>query len=172
MIIKQINKLLNILGSYLLFLFITLKTLIKEGCNKSFLLKQIEHLGINSIIICVVTGGFSGAVMALQSYKGFQQFGGHHLIGMIVALTLTRELGPVLTGLMVAGRVGAGIASEIGSMKVTEQIDALQVLHIQHPDLHLRMIPSHQSLGNQDSWLSVPSNPHAMDLSMYRQVAT
>lgn len=130
MIIEQINKLLNILGNYLLFLFIALKTLIKEGCNKSFLLKQIEHLGINSIIICVVTGGFSGAVMALQSYKGFQQFGGHHLIGMIVALTLTRELGPVLTGLMVAGRVGAGIASEIGSMKVTEQIDALQVLHI------------------------------------------
>ena len=68
--------------------------------------------------------------MAVQSYKGFQQFGGHHLIGVVVALTLTRELGPVLTGLMVAGRAGAGMASEIGTMRVTEQIDALQTLQV------------------------------------------
>jgi phospholipid/cholesterol/gamma-HCH transport system permease protein len=94
------------------------------------LIKQLDQLGVKSITICAITGCFSGAVMAIQSYRGFQKFGGQHLIGVVVALTLVRELGPVLTGLMVAGRVGAGITSEIGSMKVTEQIDALETLHV------------------------------------------
>ncbi len=102
----------------------------KNGFKTNLLLNQLDQLGVKSINICSITGAFSGAVMVIQSYRGFQKFGGHHLVGVVVAITLVRELGPVLTGLMVAGRVGAGIASEIGSMKVTEQIDALETLHV------------------------------------------
>ena len=121
---------LKSLGIFFIYSNKVLKTLINQGFDQDSLIKQLDNLGVKSINICVITGTFSGAVMAIQSYRGFQKFGGHHLIGVVVALTLVRELGPVLTGLMVAGRVGAGIASEIGSMKVTEQIDALETLHI------------------------------------------
>ncbi len=117
-------------GTFLIFTGKVIKTILSQGFEQKLFIKQLDQLGVKSITICVITGCFSGAVMAIQSYRGFQKFGGQHLIGVVVALTLVRELGPVLTGLMVAGRVGAGIASEIGSMKVTEQIDALETLHV------------------------------------------
>jgi len=88
----------------------------------------MERVGIESLPIAALTGMFAGAVLALQIYDGFSQFGTENMIGPIVALTLTRELGPVLTGLMVAGRSGSGIAAEIGTMQITEQIDALETL--------------------------------------------
>ena len=75
-----------------------------------------------------MTAVFSGAVLALQSYTGFSRFSAESSIATVVVLSITRELGPVLAGLMVAGRVGASIAAEIGTMKVTEQIDALFTL--------------------------------------------
>jgi len=75
-----------------------------------------------------MTAFFSGAVLALQSYTGFSRFSAESSIATVVVLSITRELGPVLAGLMVAGRVGAAIAAEIGTMKVTEQIDALYTL--------------------------------------------
>lgn len=118
------------LGNFFIFTGKVLNALRTQGVEQKIFIKQLDQLGVKSITICVITGCFSGAVMAIQSYRGFQKFGGQHLIGVVVALTLVRELGPVLTGLMVAGRVGAGIASEIGSMKVTEQIDALETLHV------------------------------------------
>ncbi len=118
------------LGQFVVFAGKAVDTFCKHGVEQGLLIKQLDQLGVKSITICAITGCFSGAVMAIQSYRGFQKFGGQHLIGVVVALTLVRELGPVLTGLMVAGRVGAGITSEIGSMKVTEQIDALETLHV------------------------------------------
>jgi phospholipid/cholesterol/gamma-HCH transport system permease protein len=127
------------LGMFFIFTGKVFKTLLRQGVEQKLFIKQLDQLGVKSITICVITGCFSGAVMAIQSYRGFQKFGGQHLIGVVVALTLVRELGPVLTGLMVAGRVGAGIASEIGSMKVTEQIDALETLHV-HP-INFLIIP-------------------------------
>jgi phospholipid/cholesterol/gamma-HCH transport system permease protein len=75
-----------------------------------------------------MTAVFSGAVLALQSYTGFSRFSAESSIATVVVLSITRELGPVLAGLMVAGRVGASIAAEMGTMKVTEQIDALFTL--------------------------------------------
>ncbi len=117
-------------GIFTIFVGKVLNTLKKKGVEQNLLIKQLDQLGVKSVTICAITGCFSGAVMAIQSYRGFQKYGGQHLIGVVVALTLVRELGPVLTGLMVAGRVGAGITSEIGSMKVTEQIDALETLHV------------------------------------------
>lgn len=94
------------------------------------LLEQIERIGIDSINIVVLTGTFSGMVFALQSYIGFSRIGGEQFIGSVVALGMARELGPVLTGLMVTGRVCSAIAAELGTMRISEQIDALTTLRI------------------------------------------
>jgi len=92
------------------------------------LLKQIEEVGIKSIPVVLITGTFTGMVLALQSYTGFKRFNAEAFVGTVVALSMTRELGPVLSGLMVSGRVGSAMAAELGTMQVTEQIDALYTL--------------------------------------------
>jgi phospholipid/cholesterol/gamma-HCH transport system permease protein len=89
---------------------------------------QMDYIGVGSMPIVVLTGFFSGAVMALQMSRALAQYGQVGRTGMIVAISLVRELGPDLTALMVAGRNSSGIASELGSMKVTEQIDAMRAL--------------------------------------------
>lgn len=89
---------------------------------------QILQIGFFSLPVVGMTAIFSGAVLALQSYTGFSRFSAESSIATVVVLSITRELGPVLAGLMVAGRVGASIAAEIGTMRVTEQIDALYTL--------------------------------------------
>ena len=94
------------------------------------LLKQIEYVGVKSIPVVLITGGFTGMVLALQSYTGFKRFNAEAFVGTVVALSMTRELGPVLSGLMVSGRVGSAMAAELGTMQVTEQIDALYTLAI------------------------------------------
>ncbi len=94
----------------------------------SLILRQIISIGYFSLPVVAMTAVFSGAVLALQSYTGFSRFSAESSIATVVVLSITRELGPVLAGLMVAGRVGASIAAEIGTMKVTEQIDALFTL--------------------------------------------
>ena len=94
------------------------------------LLKQVEYVGIKSIPVVLITGGFTGMVLALQSYTGFKRFNAEAFVGTVVALSMTRELGPVLSGLMVSGRVGSAMAAELGTMQVTEQIDALYTLAI------------------------------------------
>ena len=90
--------------------------------------KQMEFIGVKSLWVVIVTGGFTGMVLALQTYYGFRRFSSEGLVGATVALSMTRELGPVLTGLMVTGRAGSAIAAELGTMRVTEQIDALTVM--------------------------------------------
>lgn len=90
--------------------------------------QQMDSIGVNSVFIVVLTGFFTGMVLALQSAATLQTFGATLYIGRLVSASMIRELGPVLAGLMVAGRVGSGIAAEIGSMRVTEQIDALNTL--------------------------------------------
>lgn len=91
-------------------------------------LLQMDMIGVGSLLIVVLTGFFTGAVLALQSAKSLKSFGAVGLTGQLVALSLIKELGPVLTALMVAGRNGSGIASELGSMVVTEQISAMRAL--------------------------------------------
>lgn len=90
--------------------------------------QQIVGIGYGSQAVVVVTGAFTGAVFTAQSYFKFKDFGIESTIGGIVSVSLCRELGPVLAGLMVTGRVGASMAAEIGTMKVSEQIDALRVM--------------------------------------------
>jgi phospholipid/cholesterol/gamma-HCH transport system permease protein len=92
------------------------------------IIKQMEFVGVKSIFVVILTGIFTGGVLALQSHYGFSLFGAESLVGSIVALAMTRELGPVLTALMVNGRAGSAMAAELGTMRVTEQIDALSVM--------------------------------------------
>jgi phospholipid/cholesterol/gamma-HCH transport system permease protein len=89
---------------------------------------QADLIGVGSLPIVVLTGMFTGMVLALQSANTLSRFGQLPLIGQLVSLSMIRELGPVLTSLMVAGRNASGMASELGSMKVTEQIDAMRAL--------------------------------------------
>ena len=91
-------------------------------------IQQADIIGVGSLPIVVLTGFFTGAVLALQTSSTLQQFGSLSLIGQLVSFSMVRELGPVLTGLMVAGRNASGMASELGSMQVTEQIDAMRAL--------------------------------------------
>jgi phospholipid/cholesterol/gamma-HCH transport system permease protein len=90
--------------------------------------EQCMQVGVYSIPVVLITGAFTGMVLALQTASAFRLFGAENLIASVVAISMTRELGPVLAGLMVAGRVGSAMAAELGTMRVTEQIDALHTL--------------------------------------------
>jgi phospholipid/cholesterol/gamma-HCH transport system permease protein len=93
-------------------------------------LNQMDELGVKSLSITGITAFVTGGVLALQTAYSLEAFGGKTFVGRIVALSLVRELGPILTALMVAGRVGSGITAELGSMTVTEQVDALRTMAI------------------------------------------
>jgi phospholipid/cholesterol/gamma-HCH transport system permease protein len=92
------------------------------------ILRQIVYMGYYSLPVVGLTAIFTGMVLALQSYTGFSRFNAESAVATVVVLSVTRELGPVIAGLMVAGRVGAAMAAEIGTMRVTDQIDALTTL--------------------------------------------
>lgn len=92
------------------------------------IVEQLDAIGAGSLTVVLLTGFFTGAVLALQSGMTLDQFGARPFVGRLVSASMIKELGPVLTGLMLAGRVGSGIAAELGSMMVTEQIAALRAL--------------------------------------------
>ncbi len=94
------------------------------------LFKQLEFIGVNSSFIIILTGMFTGAVLALQTGKAFKIFNAESITGAVVAVSLLRELSPVISGLMIAARCGSAMAAEIGTMRVTQQIDALQVMSV------------------------------------------
>ena len=125
---RRTSSFLSEVGSVLIFLVQTLRWTFSRPFYVKSVLKQMEQIGFNSIPVVITTALSTGMVLALQSYTGFKRFGAETLIGTVVTLSMTRELGPVLTGLMVAGRAGAAMAAELGTMKVTEQIDALETL--------------------------------------------
>lgn len=111
-----------------------LKSVLRFRIRFAELLKQIAFIGVRSQAVVIITGGFTGAVFAAQAYYKFNQLGLATATGPVVSLAMCRELGPVLAGLMVAGRAGASMAAEIGSMKVTEQIDALRAMGVSPTD--------------------------------------
>lgn len=119
---------LSKLGKMAVFTFNASKSCFTPPFYPKLILKQFLQIGYYSLPVVGLTAIFSGAVLALQSYSGFSRFNAESTIATVVVLSITRELGPVLAGLMVAGRVGASMAAEIGTMKVTEQIDALRTL--------------------------------------------
>ena len=90
--------------------------------------RQMVRIGVDSLPVVGLTAMFTGMVMALQTYRGFERFHAEGYVGSVVALSLTRELAPVLAGLIIAGRIASSLAAEIGTMRVTEQIDALYAM--------------------------------------------
>jgi phospholipid/cholesterol/gamma-HCH transport system permease protein len=123
-------EIFNAFGGFALFCIKAIRTLFTTRFKVFRTLEQMQQIGVNSLSIIILTGTFTGMVLAFQSYIGFHRFGGEEFIGPVVALGLVRELGPVLSGLMVTGRAGSAIAAEIGTMQITEQVDALRTLGI------------------------------------------
>jgi phospholipid/cholesterol/gamma-HCH transport system permease protein len=126
----------NRTGAFALFVLDALTHAFRPPFYVRSLLVQALHIGFYSLPMVGMTALFTGAVLALQSYTGFSRFNAESSIAAVVVISITRELGPVLGGLMVAGRVGAAIAAEIGAMRVTQQIDALVTLSV-HPIKYL-----------------------------------
>jgi phospholipid/cholesterol/gamma-HCH transport system permease protein len=125
---RAVLALLAEIGRVVLFI----RYALLEGLTPTYygrqILEQIWRIGYNSLPVVGLTAFFTGGALALQIYLGSSRFNAEGLVASIVALGITRELGPVLAGLMVAGRVGASVAAELGTMRVTEQIDALVTL--------------------------------------------
>lgn len=127
---KSVLDLIKGLGEFTNFTMGTIYWTFKPPYRFILLFDQIYFIGNKSIFIIFLTASFTGAVFAFQIYSGFKAINTDSYIGPIVAIALAKELAPVLSGLVVAGRCGAAMAAQIGSMKVTEQIDALEVMGI------------------------------------------
>jgi phospholipid/cholesterol/gamma-HCH transport system permease protein len=121
---------LHDLGRMGLFLLQTLLGIFRRPFRFNALVKQIRLIGANSLPVIVFTGAFTGMVLGLQGYYTLRKFGSESLLGSAVALSLFRELGPVLTALMVTGRAGSAMCAEIGIMRNSEQLDALECMSI------------------------------------------
>ncbi|TVR01666.1 MAG: ABC transporter permease [Desulfovibrionales bacterium] len=117
-------------GRIILLLMEALGWLFRPPWRWRLFFKQLEFIGVNSVFVVALTSLFTGMVLALQTYYAFRMFSAETLVGATVALSMARELGPVITALMVTGRAGSAIAAEIGTMRVTEQVDALSVMAI------------------------------------------
>jgi phospholipid/cholesterol/gamma-HCH transport system permease protein len=125
---KSILHLFSFAGGSLGLLLTTCRSLVKPPFHFDLFLEQCYTLGIRSCSLVFITALSTGFVMALQFGYGLERFGGKLYVPKVVGMSIMRELGPVLTCLMLAGRVGSGIAAEIGSMNVTQQIDAIRAL--------------------------------------------
>ncbi|HEY4106487.1 MAG TPA: ABC transporter permease [Polyangiaceae bacterium] len=117
-------------GSVLALTGETLVWLIRPPYRIAQLLQAMEFIGVGSLFIVALTGIFSGMVLALQTTYSLRQFGAEGVVGQIVAVSLTREISPVFTALMVTARAGSAMAAELGNMRVTEQIDALVTMAV------------------------------------------
>ncbi|SNZ12056.1 MlaE family lipid ABC transporter permease subunit [Hydrogenobacter hydrogenophilus] len=122
-VIEEIGRgvILTLMGVYFMFL---------RPPKRVHFIKQLAYLGAETVPVVVITSIFSGGVIALQTYSTFHRFNAEFLIGAVVAISMGRELGPVLASLMVVARVGSAMTANIGTMRITEQIDALEVMGI------------------------------------------
>jgi len=117
-------------GHMTVFLGTTLYWTVRPPLKVGRLLRQISFTGAKSVPLIVLTGGFTGMILGLQVYYTLRKFGADAYLGPAVALSLIRELGPVLSALMITGRAGSAIAAEIGIMRITEQVDALESMSL------------------------------------------
>jgi len=115
-------------GRYAMMAGKILSLLRKPPWYPRLIFQQSEQVGVQSMPVVMLTALFTGMVLALQSYVAFHRFGADSMVAVVVSLSMVRELGPVLVGIMVAGRVGASFAAELGTMRVSEQVDALWTL--------------------------------------------
>jgi phospholipid/cholesterol/gamma-HCH transport system permease protein len=125
---RVVLSFLSSVGRLTMFMLAALSHCIRPPFYPRIIVRQMVEIGYYSLPVVGLTGVFAGMVLALQSYTGFARFSAEGAIANVVVLSITRELGPVLAGLMVAGRIGASMAAETGTMRVTEQIDALTTL--------------------------------------------
>src|SRR5919201_166618 len=121
---------LQYLGEVVLLAADTFRSIFTRKLRWKLFLTQIVEVGLLSQLVVVITGAFTGAVFSAQTFFQFNKLGMGSAVGAVVSVAICRELGPVLTALMVTGRVGAAMSAEIGTMKVTEQIDALRALAV------------------------------------------
>lgn len=173
----------------LTFLFVdAIKRLLTSRLEVKEVLAQMAFVGVNSIPIVVLTGFFSGAVLSLYISTFLLKYGATSFVGATVALSMTREIGPVLAGIMVAARCGSAMAAQIGTMAVTEQVDALKMLSV-HPTNYLvvpRVVASVLMLpilglacmwaGSFGGWLvatneGVPSGAYLNSVNQYTQLS-
>ncbi|MEM7248097.1 MAG: ABC transporter permease [Acidobacteriota bacterium] len=124
----QLEAFLTWVGGMVLLAGRSLRSLLTERLEWRTLLVQLDRVGVRSLSIVLLTASFTGMVVALQTAYALERFGAKHVVGLVVAQSLVREMGPVLTALLVGGRVGAGITAELASMSVTEQVDAMVAL--------------------------------------------
>ena len=125
---RKVTTLSEYVGGLVLLLMQTIGWVFVPPLKRRQLVEQMEHMGVNSFLIVFLTAFFTGIVLAFQTAYTMRQMSAEIYIASLVSLSMTRELGPVLTALVVAARVGASVTAEIGTMKVTEQIDALETL--------------------------------------------
>lgn len=123
-------KLLESVGNATLITLKAFYFLIRKPPKLKHFIEQLSYLGAETIPVVVVTSLFTGGVIALQTYSTFSRFNAESMIGIVVALSMGRELGPVLTALMVVARVGSAMTANIGTMRISEQIDALEVMAV------------------------------------------
>lgn len=129
-LIEPVVSVLELVGSVLALTGETLVWLIRPPYRVGQLLLAMEFIGVQSVFIVALTGVFSGMVLALQTTYSLRDFGAEGVVGQVVAVSLTREIAPVFSALMVAARGGSAMAAELGNMRVTEQIDALVTMAV------------------------------------------
>jgi phospholipid/cholesterol/gamma-HCH transport system permease protein len=123
-------KVIRNLGHFGLFCLNVLKTLATQGFNPHSTFFQMNHIGVNSGYVVIITGLAIGAVLALHSYNALHRFNGEQFIGSLIYFSMTREFGAMISAIMVAARAGSSITAEIGTMQISEQVDALTTLSI------------------------------------------
>src|SRR6266700_5695987 len=121
-------RLFEQIGRWFTMLWRTVRWSVRPPFEVREWLRQMVRVGVDSVPVVFLTTMFTGMVLALETYNGFQRVHAENFVGSVVALAMLRELAPVLVGLMVTGRVGSSMAAEIGTMRVTEQLDALKAL--------------------------------------------
>jgi len=130
MVIKLFNFFVVSLGKFTIFHLDVLKLMFSKPFRYKEILQQIEFMGVNSLLVIFLTAFFTGMVEAIQLYNGFHKFGIENFMGYTIFLSICKELGPVFATLMVISRAVSAMAAELGTMKVTEQIDALDVMAV------------------------------------------
>ena len=129
-IIERFHEIISILGEFTLFVADTARATSRLWRRRGLFLSHCEFIGVTSSGIIIVAGLFMGAVLGYQLYVSFHYFGAEALLGGSVGVSLFRELAPVMAAIMVTGRAGAAMAAEIATMRITEQVDALEVMAI------------------------------------------
>ena len=125
---KKFQGFITELGEITILVWQVVVLTVKAPFERRNIFSQLDKVGVQSLSVVAIVGAFTGMVLVVQTYYQLHKLSAETVAGAIVGLSITRELGPVLTGLMLAGRVGAAFTAEIGTMKVTEQVDALHTL--------------------------------------------